>query len=152
MPNNRLPKDPVLPATAKRMAKVAQRNNSSEKDLRSELHKRGLRFRIHRRLVTNTRRTVDIVFASAKIAVFVDGCFWHGCPQHRTYPKNNAEWWEQKINGNIARDLDTDAKLAELGWTVIRVWEHESPSRAADRIEANVRLRLLKRENQTLIT
>ena len=71
---------------------------------------------------------------SLKVAIFVDGCFWHGCPIHGTWPKANAEWWKTKILGNIARDRDTDKKLKALGWRVIRVWEHEDAKKAAKRI------------------
>lgn len=131
--------DPVAPATTKRMRRTAQRDNLLERALRSELHRRGLRFRIHRRLLAGSRRSVDIVFPASRTAVFVDGCFWHGCPEHGTWPKNNAEWWRAKIISNIARDRDTDRKLADAGWTVIRVWEHETAEAAANRIEVAVR-------------
>lgn len=66
--------------------------------------------------------------------MFVDGCFWHCCPLHATYPKNNAQWWADKLSANVLRDRDTDARLAEQGWTVIRIWEHEDPSTAAERV------------------
>jgi DNA mismatch endonuclease (patch repair protein) len=69
------------------------------------------------------------------VAVFVDGCFWHGCPTHGTWPKSNAEWWRAKIEANRARDVDTDARLTTGGWVAVRVWEHEAPTSAADRIE-----------------
>ncbi|GAB3868070.1 hypothetical protein GCM10027610_124160 [Dactylosporangium cerinum] len=72
------------------------------------------------------------------MAVFVDGCFWHRCPQHGTTPKRNTEWWTAKLQANVNRDRDTDARLASLGWTVLRVWEHESPVAAADRVAAAV--------------
>ena len=134
-------KDPVAPATTKRMSSTVGRDNASERTLRSELHKRGLRFRLHRRLLKTTRRTTDIVFPSTYVAVFIDGCFWHGCPVHGTWPKNNAEWWREKIETNIARDRDTDQRLAEIGWAVVRVWEHEKVSEAADKIERIVRSR-----------
>jgi DNA mismatch endonuclease, patch repair protein len=130
---------PVSPETSKRMARTAQRDNVRERALRAELHRRGLRFRLHRRLIDGTRRSVDIVFPAPKIAVFVDGCFWHGCPTHGTWPKNNAEWWRTKIDANIQRDRNTDSCLKELGWTVIRVWEHEPVIKATDRIEQMVR-------------
>jgi DNA mismatch endonuclease (patch repair protein) len=84
---------------------------------------------------------VDIVFPAARIAVFLDGCFWHGCPDHRTWPKRNAAWWREKIDTNVARDRDTDQRLKELGWYVFRVWEHEPIEVAADRIERIVRSR-----------
>jgi DNA mismatch endonuclease (patch repair protein) len=72
------------------------------------------------------------------VAVLVDGCFWHGCPKHMTWPKANAEWWRAKIGANVARDRRTDADLREAGWAVVRVWEHEDPHDAADRVEAVV--------------
>jgi DNA mismatch endonuclease (patch repair protein) len=82
----------------------------------------------------DSRRTVDIVFPSVKIAVFLDGCFWHGCPLHASWPKTNAAWWREKIETNRRRDRDTDRRLEALGWTVIRVWGHEPIADAADRI------------------
>ncbi|HBP6437001.1 very short patch repair endonuclease [Pseudomonas aeruginosa] len=121
------------------MSRTPQRDNPRERALRSELHRRGLRFRLHRRVLVSSRRSVDIAFPTSRTAVFMDGCFWHGCPAHGTWPKSNAEWWRAKINANIARDRDTDCKLIEAGWTVIRVWEHEDIQTAADRIEAVVR-------------
>jgi DNA mismatch endonuclease (patch repair protein) len=131
--------DEVSPDTSKRMSRTAQRDNSGELALRSELHRRGLRFRLHRHLLVGVRRSADIAFPSSRTAIFVDGCFWHGCPEHGTWPKNNAAWWRAKINGNIARDRDTDVRLIDAGWTVLRVWEHEAVQAAADRIEAAVR-------------
>lgn len=131
--------DPVAPETTRRMTRTAQRDNRTERALRSILHRRGLRFRIHRRLLEGSRRTVDIAFARARVAVFIDGCFWHDCPIHGTIPTNNAAWWRAKINANVARDRDTDARLTESGWTVVRIWEHEGLSQAADRIETLVK-------------
>jgi DNA mismatch endonuclease, patch repair protein len=81
------------------------------------------------------RRRADVVFTRLRVAIFVDGCFWHCCPQHATSPKANSEWWRTKLEGNVARDRDTDARLEEHGWIVIRVWEHEPAAEAADRIE-----------------
>ena len=109
-------------------------DNPRERALRSELHKRGLRFRLHRRILPDKRRTADIVFPSAKIAIFLDGCFWHGCPLHASWPKANAAWWRDKIETNRRRDRDTDRRLAVLGWIVVRVWEHEAIADATDRI------------------
>jgi len=126
--------DPIAAATTKRMSATPGRDNPRELALRSALHRRGLRFRLHRRLLTNSRRTVDIVFPRARVAVFLDGCFWHGCPTHGTWPKNNAEWWREKIEATIARDRDTDRRLSELGWAVVRIWEHEPIHDAADRL------------------
>jgi DNA mismatch endonuclease (patch repair protein) len=111
-----------------------ERDTGIEREIRSRLHARGLRFRVHRRLLKGSRREVDVVFPGAKVAVFVDGCFWHGCPEHGTWPRNNAEFWRRKIEGNVERDRDTDARLEADGWTVVRVWEHEAPADAAARI------------------
>lgn len=86
-----------------------------------------------------SRRRADIVFPLQRVVVFVDGCFWHGCPDHKTMPKKNGVWWEAKLRGNIARDRETDTYLRELGWTVVRIWEHESLECAADRVETAVR-------------
>jgi len=109
-------------------------NTEPERQLRSELHGMGLRFRLHRRPVSGIRREADIVFTAARVAVLMDGCFWHGCPLHATTPKANAEFWKEKLAANIRRDRDTDARLKAAGWTVIRVWEHDDRSAAARRI------------------
>ncbi len=87
----------------------------------------------------NRRRRIDVAFTRCKVAVFVDGCYWHGCPEHGASPKANSEWWQWKFSRNKARDEDTNRHLRELGWVVIRVWEHESPTQAADRVEQVVR-------------
>lgn len=80
------------------------------------------------------RRVADIVFRPKKVAVFVDGCFWHGCPEHGSSPKSNVEFWRNKIETNKRRDADTDHRLIEAGWTVVRIWEHEDPEQAANEI------------------
>ena len=80
-----------------------------------------------------------LVFVTAKVAVFVDGCFWHGCPEHASWPKSNAAWWRAKIEKNHGRDVKTTRSLTEAGWLVIRIWEHEAPQCAADRVETAVR-------------
>jgi len=110
-----------------------QRDTAPELALRSLLHRRGLRFRVDYPL-PGSRRRADIVFRRARLVVFVDGCFWHSCPEHGTWPKQNADWWRQKIETNQRRDRDTDQRLAATGWMVVRVWEHEDPLRAAERI------------------
>lgn len=115
-----------------------ERDTGIEREIRSRLHARGLRFRVHRRLIAGSRREVDVVFPGAKVAVFVDGCFWHGCPEHGTWPQNNADFWRRKIEANVGRDRDTNARLEADGWTVVRVWEHESPAEAVARIAAAV--------------
>lgn len=84
------------------------------------------------------RRTIDIVFTKAKVAIFLDGCFWHGCPEHATHPKVNAAWWRAKLDKNMARDLETTEHLQAEGWTVLRFWEHESPEDVARRIAQSV--------------
>ena len=115
------------------MTSQRQRDTKGELELRSLLHRRGLRFRVHALLPGLTRRS-DIVFTRARVVVFVDGCFWHGCPEHGTWPKEHADWWRAKIEANQRRDRDTDARLRAAGWTVIRIWEHEDAKSAADRI------------------
>jgi DNA mismatch endonuclease, patch repair protein len=122
-----------------RMSRTMQRDNSRELSLRSELHRRGLRFRLHRKLNEGSRRTVDIAFPSQKVAVFLDGCFWHGCSKHGTWPKNNADWWRAKIEANVARDRDTNTQLKKAGWAVVRVWEHDDIVEAANRVERTIR-------------
>lgn len=109
------------------------RDTAPEMALRRELHRRGLRYRVDYPVLP--RRRADIVFTKARVAVFVDGCFWHGCPEHGTWPQNNAEWWRTKIEANRARDANTDERLRADGWTVVRVWEHEDAPSAAARVE-----------------
>jgi len=116
------------------MKKVRQRGTSAELALRRALHARGLRYRLHVPLLSKPRRVADIVFPGPRVAVFVDGCFWHGCPQHGTWPKRNADFWREKIETNRARDADTNRRLEALGWKVVRIWAHEDPGEAAERI------------------
>jgi DNA mismatch endonuclease (patch repair protein) len=123
-----------------RMQVTRQRDTTCELALRSAAHRLGLRFRVDWPL-PNTRRRADLAFVSARVAVFVDGCFWHGCPSHGTWPKANAEWWRAKIEGNVRRDRDTDARLSAAGWRVLRFWEHEDMPRAARTLERAVRSR-----------
>jgi DNA mismatch endonuclease (patch repair protein) len=88
--------------------------------------------------VATVRSVPDIVFGPARVAVYVDGCFWHSCPMHATRPVHNAGWWEDKLRRNVERDRATDRALIEAGWHVIRIWEHEDPVAAADKVEAAV--------------
>lgn len=127
------------PRTSLRMSRQRRRDTDAEMVLRRLLHARGLRYRVNRPLPGMPRRRADIVFPLQRVVVFVDGCFWHGCPDHKTMPKKNGAWWEAKLRGNIARDRETDRYLGELGWTVVRIWEHDDPERAADRVETAVR-------------
>jgi DNA mismatch endonuclease (patch repair protein) len=117
---------------------MPRRSTGPELAIRRELHRRGLRFRVDHALLPGRP---DIVFTRARVVVFVDGCFWHRCPEHGTLPRNNAQWWLAKLDRNVARDRSKDSALAELGWAVIHVWEHESPEVAADRVEAEWRRR-----------
>jgi DNA mismatch endonuclease (patch repair protein) len=121
------------------MARTGQRDTKPEFELRRILHSRGLRYRVDRPVLPEVRRRADLVFARTRVVVFVDGCFWHGCPEHATWPKRNAEFWREKIETNRLRDRDTDKRLAAAGWRVERVWEHEDIAVAADRIEQLVR-------------
>ena len=102
--------------------------------LRRALWARGLRYRVDRAPLPGIRRRADIVFGPARVAVFVDGCFWHSCPQHATLPRSNRDWWKEKLAVNVERDRDTDSKLSEAGWTVLRVWEHEDMEQVADKV------------------
>lgn len=114
-------------------------DTTPERHLRSALHGRGLRYRKDRRLDVGGRRVrPDIVFGPTRVAVFVDGCFWHRCPVHSTHPRSNAEFWQTKFARNVARDRSDDAALEAAGWAVLRIWEHENPVEAAARIEAVV--------------
>ncbi|WP_082282068.1 very short patch repair endonuclease [Mycobacterium colombiense] len=110
------------------------RDTKPEVALRSAVHRLGLRYRVSARPLKNMRRTADLVFPRTKVAVFLDGCFWHGCPEHHTIAVTNAQFWADKVTGNIARDRNTDQRLAEAGWVSIRIWEHEDPRAAALRV------------------
>lgn len=123
------------------MSRVRQRDTSAEMALRRELHRRNLRYRVNYTVLAKPRRVADVVFPRLKIAVFVDGCFWHGCPEHASWPKSNAEFWREKIEANRARDVDTNVRLTEAGWQVVRIWEHVSPGDAANEIFDLVRSR-----------
>ncbi len=128
-------------STRSRLSKQSQRDTRPEILLRRELHSRGLRFRLHARPVASLRRTADVLFPRSKVAVFVDGCFWHGCGLHGTLPKNNRQWWAAKLARNADRDRETDRLLSENDWLAIRVWEHEDIGVAAGRVARAVRRR-----------
>ena len=125
---------PSSPEASRRMAKVRQKGTGAELQLRRVLYRSGLRYRVDYVVLQRPHRVADIAFPSLKIAVFVDGCFWHGCPEHATWPKKNAEFWRQKIETNRLRDADTGGRLESIGWKVVRVWEHESTVTAAETI------------------
>jgi len=130
------------PSTRKVMRANRSRDTKTELALRSAVHRLGLRFRVDAPLVKGLRRRADIIFPGARVAVFSDGCYWHGCPEHYRAATRNREFWSDKIIANRDRDLDTDERLRQAGWHVIRVWEHEDPIEAAERIAQLVRSRI----------
>lgn len=121
------------------MSTVRRRDNGPETAVRRRMHAMGLRYRVAWPVPGQRRRTIDIAFTRAKVAVYIDGCFWHGCPLHGTVPRSNRSWWETKLAANRARDTSATAQLQQLGWTVLRFWEHESPDSVAERVYAVVR-------------
>ncbi len=125
----------------RRGQRQARKDTVPELALRRALHARGLRYLVHRRPLPALRRVADVVFPRAKVAVFVDGCFWHGCPEHGYQPRVNSWYWQPKLEQNRQRDLDTTRQLEGGGWVVVRVWEHEAPEEVSQRIEALVRHR-----------
>ncbi|WP_082688291.1 very short patch repair endonuclease [Curtobacterium oceanosedimentum] len=110
------------------------RDTKPELAVRSLLHRMGLRYRVDRRPVASLPRRADIVFGSVRVAVFIDGCYWHACPLHYAPSKTNVTYWAEKARRNAARDVDTTRRLTDEGWTVLRFWEHEDPSDVASRI------------------
>lgn len=126
------------PKLAARMARAARRDTAPELALRRELHRRGRRYRVVHKVPGRNRRTIDIAFTRARLAVFVDGCFWHGCPEHGTMPTHNSAWWVTKFAANQGRDRDTNEHLTNEGWSVLRIWEHVPAVEAADQVEAEL--------------
>ncbi|MEV8135443.1 very short patch repair endonuclease [Microbacterium aurantiacum] len=115
-----------------------RRDTLPELAVRRRLHAAGLRYRVDFAPLGGRRRA-DIVFTRQHVAVFIDGCYWHGCPDHATFPKRNSDYWLPKLARNVERDRETDQSLREAGWTVLRFWEHESPDDVARRIAVAVR-------------
>ena len=135
---------PDVPALRREIMRANRRRDSSpELALRSTLHNSGLRFRVDHPVRTPGRRPIrpDIVFPKRRVAVFVDGCFWHGCPIHGTQPATNRDYWARKLDANRHRDISTTEALERDGWTVLRFWEHEDPSDAAEQVIAAIRQR-----------
>ena len=134
---NRTPGSPP-PASSvdalRRMKSQRQQDTKPEVLLRSALHRMGYRYRINIAPLSGMRSRADVVVPRIKVAVFVDGCFWHSCPRHGTMPKHNTKWWRIKLASNVARDRAVDKRLHADGWKVIRVWEHENPGEAAHRV------------------
>jgi DNA mismatch endonuclease (patch repair protein) len=131
------------PTLSTKMSKFRRRDTQPELALRSALFAAGLRYRVAFPVPGQRRRTIDIAFPRKRVAVFVDGCFWHGCLEHGNRPRANSEWWRRKITANQTRDRDTDRVLGQIGWTPIRVWEHESASAAATKVIKELALRLV---------
>jgi DNA mismatch endonuclease Vsr len=131
-----LPPDSKASSPQVRAAMRANRSRDTRPELRlrSLLHRAGFRYRVDVRPLKSLRRRADVVFPKERVAVFVDGCFWHGCPDHFRPSNKNSEFWRKKIHDNIRRDLDTVEKLVAEGWTVIRIWEHEKSAEAAQRV------------------
>lgn len=125
---------PSSPAISAKMSKHPRRDTKPELELRRLLHAAGFRYRVQYPVPGMRRRTIDIAFTRRKIAVFVDGCFWHRCPDHSHVPASNNDWWREKFRRNAARDTDTDGHLADLGWRVIRLWEHLAPDEMFDQV------------------
>ena len=125
------------------MSRVRRRDTGAELAIRRELWSRGLRYRVDMAIPGIGRGRPDITFPRARVVVFVDGCFWHCCPDHGTFPKTNREWWRVKLQKNVRRDRAADDALKQAGWEVIRIWEHEDPAVGASRVEAVVRSRLV---------
>ena len=139
VPREDTPSWASTPAVRGRMQRQPTRDTSPELALRRLLHARGLRYRVDASPLPELRRRADLVFRPARIAVFVDGCFWHGCPQHGARPTHaNPDYWAGKIASNKARDRDTDQRLRAAGWISVRIWEHEAPEPATDLIAALV--------------
>ena len=113
------------------MQRQASRDTGPEVALRRALHALGVRYRLHH---PGLPGRPDVALPATRIAVFVDGCFWHRCPEHGRAPKNNAGWWAAKLEANVARDRRKDEALTALGWLPVHVWEHEDPAEAARRI------------------
>lgn len=123
------------PGVRRSMQANTGRDTKPELALRRAVHAVGLRYFVNRRPIRAVRRTADLVFPRLRVAVFLDGCFWHGCPVHHTVAKTNAGFWADKVEINRRRDRDTNAVLAAAGWTVIRIWEHEPIEEAAARVQ-----------------
>jgi DNA mismatch endonuclease (patch repair protein) len=134
-PTRRSRPKPLDAAVAAQMSRMPRRDTKPELQIRRLLHARGLRYRVDDKRLPGRP---DIVFAGARLAVFVDGCFWHACPEHGVLPKNNRDWWQAKLAATVGRDRRKDENLWMLGWDVLHVWEHEDAVSAADRVASAV--------------
>jgi len=133
---------PSSAAVTSRMQRQRRRDTVPEMALRKAVHARGLRYRVDSPLPGMPRRRADLLLTRARIAIFVDGCFWHGCPDHASASVSNAEWWAAKLLKNQGRDASTDEHLRGLGWAVLRFWEHEDMGAAAGIVVGTWRSRI----------
>jgi DNA mismatch endonuclease, patch repair protein len=127
------------PATRRAMQANRRRDTGPEMAIRRLVHATGLRYRVDARPLPAARHTADMIFTRARVAVFIDGCWWHGCAEHYRPPASNTDYWAGKVARNRERDRLADQVLIAAGWTIIRIWEHDAPESAARRIEATVR-------------
>lgn len=126
------------------MAANRRRDTGPERAVRSLLHGMGLRYRVdHPVVVEGVRVRPDLAFTARRVAVFIDGCFWHCCPDHGSQPGTNVRYWGPKLRGNVDRDRRHTALLQAAGWTVLRFWEHEPPERVAQNVLRVVRARVV---------
>jgi len=131
------PPEPPTEATRLRMRRQRRADTAPELALRRKLWSMGLRYRLQRPVEGQRRLKIDIAFVASRVAVFVDGCFWHSCPEHASVPRSNTEWWITKLARNSERDVETRIRLEEQGWRVIRVWEHDV-TRSLDKVAASI--------------
>lgn len=131
-------------ARRRNMQAIRSRDTKPEQLIRRIVHANGLRYRVAAKPLPDLRRTADLVFRPAKVAVFIDGCYWHGCPEHYVPPKTNSGYWSDKVTRNMARDRDTNQRLTEAGWLVLRFWEHQDSDASALSIVSAVRERRRK--------
>ena len=136
--------EPTSSDASRRMAKVRRTGTNAELALRREMYRIGLRYRIDYEVLRKPRRVADVAFPGRKIAVFVDGCFWHGCPAHGRMPSDPTGYWHAKIDRNRRRDVRVGEALQSAGWTVIRVWEHAAVAETAELVEQAVRAAVIR--------
>lgn len=128
------------PGRRRNMQANRSRDTKPELEVRRALHRLGLRYRVAIAPEPSLRRRADVVFTRARVAVFIDGCFWHGCQEHgRSIFKHNTDYWPEKISSNVVRDADTTERLRLSGWTVLRFWEHEDAAQVAEEVQRVVR-------------
>ncbi|QWC86982.1 very short patch repair endonuclease [Nocardioidaceae bacterium] len=126
--------EPSSAEVSARLSRQSRQGTAPEMAIRRRLHGDGLRYRVGWPVPGRSRRSIDIAFTRVRVGVFIDGCFWHGCPDHATSPRANSAWWREKLDRNRARDRDTNEAMSEAGWVALRFWEHEDSDEAADRI------------------